>query len=278
MRELRGFKSFLGALRRQTVKIIVNVVKWFHGDRWLVGKLRRLMYFCGDWAGLCWCAPCGGCQLKERRGRKKNDWELPPRAARHELGPFPTLPPNPLKKTNLGDQRARTDGRNRPPNCAFWRISGNLRARSAFLPPSSSSVRAHACRRVYKCLKECQKREKKEDKPVERGMVDNSSSSKAQTVSPALRARAAPKRIPGVCSRNFLSPGPPREKSTLIQCERVPVRFSPDLESLVGEVSCHALYLLAAPLPKTHVFFWAPARLEASCCFQSKAAFPLNNY
>lgn len=43
-------------------------------------------------------------------------------------------------------------------------------------------MRARVC--VYKCLDECHKRGKKEDKAKEGGMVDNSGSSKAQMVSP----------------------------------------------------------------------------------------------
>ncbi|XP_041829746.1 AT-rich interactive domain-containing protein 3B-like isoform X2 [Melanotaenia boesemani] len=46
---------------------------------------------------------------------------------------------------------------------------------------SPPRARARVC--VYKCLNECQKRGKKEDKAKEGGMVDNSSSSKAQTPS-----------------------------------------------------------------------------------------------
>lgn len=69
---------------------------------------------------------------------------------------------------------------------------------SATSPPHPP-VRVRAC--VYKCLNDCQK--KKEENAKEGGMVDNSSSSKAQMVSrgpaPLLRERQRAENAPG-CS------------------------------------------------------------------------------
>lgn len=119
-----------------------------------------------------------------RGGKKKNDWrELPQRYPRYEIWPFSSRSPFLLKKKitkSSGERKRETQVHlERSPRRDYtapfcWRISRYISGVcTVSLPP---------CVCVYKCLNECHKRGK-DDKAKEGGMVDNSSSSKAQMVS-----------------------------------------------------------------------------------------------
>lgn len=122
-------------------------------------------------------------------GEEKNDWrELPQRSPRYEIGLFSCRSPFPLNKkiTKIsGDRESKSATFTEVAQKKTLHLSagGSLAIYSGACTVSTPP-RARACVCVYKCLDECHKRGKKEDKAKEGGMVDNSGSSKAQMVSP----------------------------------------------------------------------------------------------